>query len=107
MTDVTSSYDRVAYLKQLAVDCLSRFTGGFLGLERLVGEIKSIIRSLDEVADPSWTGALRKQWGQLEIVYALALDEGRSSLTGAEEQDVQELAGKLLTQFRSEGRLED
>jgi hypothetical protein len=100
MTGATGPDDRVAYLKELAVDSLTRFGGGFADLERLVGEMKSIVRSLDEVADASWTKALLKQWGQLEIVYALVLDEGRSSLSEAEEADVREIVAKFLTEFR-------
>ncbi|WP_421845166.1 hypothetical protein [Mycobacterium sp.] len=46
------SRDRVAYLRQLALDSLNIYNGGFAKLERGDRDLKSIIRSLEEVADP-------------------------------------------------------
>jgi hypothetical protein len=87
----------------LGADSLAAFTGGFLGLERLVGELKSVLRSLDGVADPAWLGAQIRRWGQLEILYALVLDDGRSELAEDEDADVQEIAENLLREFRYDG----
>jgi hypothetical protein len=92
--------DRIAYLRELALDSLNHYSGGFVELERVDRDLKSIIRSLEEVADPSWTSSLLRQWGQLEIIYALVLDDGRLYLTQDEEMDVRGIVAGLLTEFR-------
>ncbi|WP_156766562.1 hypothetical protein [Mycobacterium sp. E2327] len=92
--------DRVADLRQLALDSLNRYAGGFAELERIDRDLKSIIRSLEEVADPSWTGSLLGQWGELEIIYALALDDGRRYLTQDEEADVQGIVAELRDELQ-------
>lgn len=94
------SRDRVDYLRQLALDSLNHYSGGFDALERVDRDLKSIIRSLEEVADPSWTGSLLRQWGELEIIYALALDDGRRYLTQGEETDVQGIVAELVAGFQ-------
>lgn len=100
MTNEEVSHDRVAYLRQLALDSLSSYGGGFAELERIDRDLKSIIRSLNDVADASWTGSLLRQWGQLEIIYALALKDGRFRLTKDEEGDVQEIVAGLLAELQ-------
>lgn len=92
---------RIADLRQLAVDSLSSYSGGFAELERIDRDLKSIIRSLDEVADPSWTSSLIGQWGYLEAIYASALSHERYRLTQEEEVDVQGVVADLLAEFRS------
>jgi hypothetical protein len=92
--------DRVAYLRQLALDSLNGYAGGFTELERVNRDLKWIIRSLDGLADPSWTGSLLGTWGSLEATYASALAQKRSSLTKDEEVDVRETIAELLAEFR-------
>jgi hypothetical protein len=65
MPDEKDRRDRTAYLRQLAVESLTSYSGGFAELERIDRDLKSIIRSLDGVADPSWTSSLIGQWGYL------------------------------------------
>ncbi|MGH3542016.1 MAG: DUF4926 domain-containing protein [Mycobacterium sp.] len=91
---------RIAYLRQLAVDSLSSYSGGFAELERIDRDLKSIIWSLDEVADKSWTSSLIGQWGYLEAIYASALGHERYRLTQEEEVDVQGVVADLLAAFR-------
>lgn len=92
--------DRAAYLRQLAVDSLSSYTGGFAELQRVDRDLKSIIWALDEVADQSWTSSLIGQWGYLEAIYASALGHDRYRLTHEEEVDVQEIVADLLAKFQ-------
>lgn len=92
--------DRVAYLRRLAVDSLSSYTGGFAELQRVDRDLKSIIWALDEVADQSWTSSLIGQWGYLEAIYASALGHERYRLTQEEEVDVQKVVADLLAEFR-------
>jgi hypothetical protein len=100
LTNEEVSRDRVAYLRQLALDSLNNYSGGFAELERVDRDLKSIFRSLEEVADPSWTNSLSRQWFQLEIIYASALAEERFRLTQDEEVDVQEIVAKLIAELQ-------
>ena len=78
-----------------SLDSLDDYSGGFAALERVDRDLKSLIRSLEEVADPAWTGSLFRLWGQLEIAYASALAEGRCHLNQDEEIRVQEIVAAL------------
>jgi hypothetical protein len=62
--------------------------------------LKSIIRPLNDVADPSWTSLLLRQWGQLEIIYASIVADGRLRITPEEEADVQGIVAKLRSEFQ-------
>jgi hypothetical protein len=100
MTTHEMSEDRVARLRQLAIECLNNYSGGFADLEQLDRDLKSIIRTLSDLAEPSWTKSLLRQWGQLEIIYASALADGRLDLSQDEENDVQDIVAGLITAFR-------
>lgn len=100
MPDGKDSRDRVAYLRQLAIDSLKNYGGGFAELERVDQDLDSIIGALDDVADPSWTAWLRGQWGYLEATYASALAHGRYRLTQDEEVDLQGVVADLLAGFQ-------
>jgi hypothetical protein len=91
--------DRVAYLRQLALDSLNSYAGGFSELERVDRDLKWIIRSLDGLADSSWTGSLMGAWGSLEATYASAVAQKRSSLVEDEEADVRETVAELIAEF--------
>jgi hypothetical protein len=47
------------------------------------------------VAEADWVARLRREWGQLEIIYAVALDEGRSELSDEEQRDIGSAIQKL------------
>jgi hypothetical protein len=93
--------DRIAYYRKLAVDSLEDYRGGFAALERVDRNLKSIIRCLEDIADPLWTSSLFKQWGELEIIYALVLDDGRLRLTQEEEAEVRGIVAGLLADLQS------
>jgi hypothetical protein len=101
MSNEEDCRDRVAYLRQLASDSLNSYGGGFAELQRIDRDLKSIIWALDEVADPSWTGALIGQWGRLEVIYASALGHDRYLLTQEEEINVQEIFADLLAELEN------
>lgn len=101
MTPGEMSKDRVDQLRQLAIRCLNSYSGGFEELEQLDRDLKSIIRTLSELADSSWTKSLLRQWGQLEIIYALVLADGRRHLNQDEENDVRDIVAGLITEFQS------
>lgn len=99
VADEKDDRDRVAYLRQLALDSVDSYAGGFSELERVDRDLKWIIRSLEEVADSSWTGSLLGEWGSLEATYASAVAHNRSSLTEDEEAVVRESIGKLRNEL--------
>jgi hypothetical protein len=94
---------RVMLLRQLAQESLVGYSGGFAELEKLDRDLKSIIRTLTDLAGSSWTESLLRQWGQLEIIYALALAEGRFELSEEEENDIREIIAELITEFHEGG----
>jgi hypothetical protein len=93
--------NRAALLRELAQESLTSYRGGFADLERLDRNLKSIIRTLTDLTDSPWTKSLLRQWGQLEIIYALALAEGRFDLSQDEETDVREIIAGLIKEFRA------
>ncbi|ORA10296.1 hypothetical protein BST12_26815 [Mycobacterium angelicum] len=100
MTHEEVPHERAAHLRQLALDSLNTYGGGFADLERIDRDLKSIIRSLNDVADPSWTSSLLRLWGQLEIIYASALAEERLRLTQDEETYLQGVVANLVAEFQ-------
>jgi hypothetical protein len=105
MTDENELDARVEYLSGLAVISLESFPSGFPGVEAAVADIKSIIRSLRELergdADSDYLAAVVEEWGRLEIVYAVALHENRSTLIEDEESETEDAVANLLEIFRT------
>jgi hypothetical protein len=50
-----------------------------IGLATLIADLDFLIESFESVA-PGWKQSLRRQWGILEEVYAVALDRGIAPL---------------------------
>jgi hypothetical protein len=84
-----SPHRRRAFLIDLLRRSMADYTERRADLGRLVSDVKSLIDSLEQVADPQWAEQLRSAWWKLELVYALALSEGRSELTDADRNEVQ------------------
>ncbi|MEM6109757.1 hypothetical protein AAHS21_26500 [Mycobacterium sp. 050272] len=103
MTCQEGSESRLDQLRQLAIECLNDYGGGFAEVEKLDRDLKSIIRTLTDLDDAPWTESLLRQWGQLEIIDALALTEGRFELSEEEENDVREIIADLITEFQNGG----
>lgn len=101
MTETEHSGARVDYLRQLALASLESYRGGFADLERVDRDLKSITRSLEEVADRPWADSVSRQWFQLEIIYASLLHEKRSALTQDEEAEVQDVIAGLKAILQS------
>lgn len=91
---VSEAQERVAFLIRLMRKSLADYTEGRAELGRLTGDLQSLIDALEEVADVRRVERLRSSWGELEIIYAIALDEGRP-LTADEERDVQAIVEEL------------
>ena len=95
MTESSSTREREQFLIGLLASALDSYERGDAGLARLVADVEGAIEALFDVADSAWVEQLRSAWSGLEIVYALALDEGRSTLTGEERGDVDETIAEL------------
>jgi hypothetical protein len=68
MTNDEDRRGQIAFLRQLAVDPLKNYSGGFAGLERVTRRVDSIVGVLQNIADRSWGESLFQQWGRLEII---------------------------------------
>jgi hypothetical protein len=98
---MSSAAEREEYLTGLAVQSLATFDGTFSDLERVVSDVDSILRSLAEVSDPRFIRLIFRQWGQLEILFAIALDEASRDLTEQEAADAREIVLQLVAHLRS------
>ena len=91
----SSTGEREQLLIGLIAKALDEYERGEAGLARLVADVEAGVEALFDVADREWVEELRSAWSGLEIVYAVALDEGRSALTDQERRDVDETISEL------------
>ncbi|HEX4345397.1 MAG TPA: hypothetical protein VHZ31_07540 [Solirubrobacteraceae bacterium] len=89
--------ERERFLVGLIAGAFDAYERGDGGLARLVADVESGVEALFDVADREWVEQLRSAWSGLEIVYALALDEGRSAVTEEERGDVDETIAELCS----------
>lgn len=82
--------ERERFLVGLLEKSLGVYEDGRSGLAQLVRDVGSASNELANVSDAGWVAELRRAWAALEIIYALMLDEGRSSLSHEERRDVGE-----------------
>lgn len=100
MTDEVDA-ERLRGLTGLAIEALEAYGGGLRALGPLVDSIKVALRSAEGFVSGSWFEAQTRLWGQLEIIRALALDEGRQQLRLDEESDARQIVASLLKAFRT------
>jgi len=65
------------------VNLIQAFTDGKIKFDGLVRGLENGINGMIGFAEAEWLNEVRSIWGQLEIIYALVLDEERS-VTSAE-----------------------
>lgn len=82
-------------LREAVGSALLGYEGGLSGLGQLINRTETLIDALGPVAEADWVARLRREWGQLEIIYAVALDEGRSELSDEEQRDIGSAIQKL------------
>jgi hypothetical protein len=97
----------VRFLLDLITKELDSYEDGQTGLARLVRAVESSIDGLFDVADGDWVEQLRAAWAGLEIVYAMALDAGRSTLDDEERGDVQKAVVELRSLLAEQERSSD
>jgi hypothetical protein len=91
----SSTAEREQFLVGLIMKALKLYERGEIGLGRLVADVESGVDALLDLAENGWVEELRSAWSGLEIVYAVALDEGRAELTCEERDDVDETIAEL------------
>jgi len=96
MSGSTAS-ERELFLVGLMRQSLDAYERGDSGLGRLVADVESVLDALGEISHQDWVEELRSTWSGLEIVYAIALDQGRPSLTDEERGNVND----TITELRS------
>lgn len=87
---MTDRSEQEQFLVGLLEKALVRYEDGRSGLAQLVRGVGSAIDELANVSDADWVAELRRSWGELEIIYALMLNQGRSNLNDEERRDVAE-----------------
>lgn len=100
MTDSTEPSDQEDKLRQLGLLALASSKGGLDGLTVLLTKMKSVLSSLEAISTDAWIAEARRDWGELEILYALALEGGRVALTNQEESDVVAIVRVLTERFQ-------
>lgn len=65
---------------RLMDEMVQQYEAGKIPLSSLIGGLDALLAIL-ESADQEWTKAFRRQWGVLEIEYAVALDRQQDTLT--------------------------
>lgn len=74
---------------------LDGYLAGNIKLPALVDRLETLINALAGFADRAWVEEMHVIWGQMEIPYALTLNEGRSELNADEQRGVDEAAEAL------------
>ena len=64
-----------------------------------VRDLKGHIAAVGDAANPAWVDELWSTWAELEYIYAIGLDEGRTTLTVAESETVKEALNRLREQI--------
>lgn len=90
-----SHAERVQGLVARISETLDSYLSGNLGLAVVIRDVESAIDALLDVADAYWVERLRSAWLGMEIIYAIALDEGRTVLTVEERHEVDEVVAEL------------
>jgi hypothetical protein len=93
--------ERRRYLVQLVEDSIAEYQSGGKALGELSSDLYSLTESLKEVADVSWTEDFRTCWGEIEIVNAVNLDSGRTTLTEDQDRRVREAIDELLAHVQT------
>lgn len=100
MTNSNEASAQKDRLRQLGLSALSRFNGGLDGVSFLLMKMKSVLSLLEATSTDAWIAEARRDWGQLEILYALVLEDGRAALTREEERDVAAIVIVLTERFQ-------
>ena len=83
---------------------LSRSVSGVPALDirtrgSFVRDLKGHIAAVGDAADPACVDELWSTWAELEYIYAIGLDEGRTTLTVSESESVKEALDGLRVQI--------
>jgi hypothetical protein len=77
---------------------IKAYTGGKIRFDGLVRGLENGINGMIDFAEAEWLDEVRSIWLQLEIIYALVLDEDRAVTTGEQrmiDKTLQKMAAML------------
>ena len=92
---MTQSVDQIRFLCGEMGNLLDAYSAGNVGVSALVDRLETLIKALAGYADSVWVEEMHTIWGQMEIPYAVSLDEGRSQLTSDEQSSVDDAVAAL------------
>jgi hypothetical protein len=87
--------ERVRVLATEMRDAIDSFQANRLPIDRLSWELKSRITALDEIADSEWVDELESVRNALEVISAVYIESGRSTLGEEERQEALDVLGEL------------
>src|SRR5215212_2967614 len=96
--NTNSAYDQRQYNRML--DLLEAYERKHISLGTLIGNLEALLESLERVS-ANWPNSFLREWGVLEEIYAVALDQGATRL---EDQDLQ-LIGDTTAKLKNLVRL--
>ncbi len=100
---VNKNYDQRQYALMIAR--IDDYRHGHIGIEKLVNDLEALIDVLEEVSE-DWRSLLYSNWGILEEVYAVALDQEVTTLSQADNSLIAEGLNILEKMINDElGRL--
>jgi hypothetical protein len=92
---MSESVDQLRWLAGQMRRVLGEYFAGNVEVPMFVDRLETLINALAGFADSTWVEEKHVIRGQMEIPYAVSLDEGRSELTADERRSVDEAAEAL------------
>lgn len=78
----------------IMIQKINSFKSGDLFLSYLINDLEALLNVLEE-KDDNWEAEFRTSWLDLEVVYALALDDNRTTLDLEDQRIIAEALVKL------------
>jgi|SRR5205809_6973792 len=75
-------------------EVLDRYGAGQVEVPELVDRLETLLNALASFADHAWVEEMHVIWGEMEVPFAISLDEGRE-LTTDERRSIDEAAEAL------------
>jgi hypothetical protein len=91
---MNETVDQVRFLCNQMRDVLDRYGGGQVEVPEPVDRLETLLNALESFADRAWVEEMHVIWGEMEVPFAIGLDEGRA-LTTDERRSIDEAAEAL------------
>ena len=83
--------DQVRFLCNQMRDVLDSYGACQVEVPELVDRLETLLNAVASFADRAWVEEMHAIWGEMEVPYAIGLDEGRA-LTADERRSIDEAA---------------